>query len=42
MLRSVRKTVCPRVLTRAVHDFESTCGMKGEIYGPEHYALQVS
>ena len=29
-----------RVITRATTRFTSTCGAGGEIYGPEHLALQ--
>merc|ERR1712021_218226 len=38
MLRNTRKVLRP--LTRAVHDYESTCGQGGQIYGPDHLAMQ--
>jgi len=45
MFRSVSniaKVAPVRLSRRAVHDFDSNCGLAGEIYGPEHYALQDS
>ena len=38
MLRQSRKLV--RLVTRSVHDYESSCGQGGQIYGPDHFAMQ--
>ena len=38
MLRQSRKLVRP--ITRAVHDYDSNCGQGGQIYGPDHLAMQ--
>ena len=37
MLRHVRK-LAPQC--RRVHDYESLCGQGGQIYGPDHLAMQ--
>ena len=38
MLRQSRKLVRPA--TRTVHDYDSNCGRGGQIYGPDHLAMQ--
>ena len=37
MLRHARK-LAPQC--RRVHDYESLCGQGGQIYGPDHLAMQ--